>query len=1143
MFNACRIENVKLVQTLVSQPDCDTLYVNPVTKETPAHIACRINRLDILRVLVHEEIGVPLKCHQLNHLNQSLLHLACENDAEDVVNFLIDNKVCDVNSEDYNGHFPLHIATLRGSTAIVKKLLMSHTCKIDDMDKDKNTVLHYACTRDQLDSNLILTLCEFIGPEMSFIEKQNINGYTPVHYTCENGGVQVLQCLLEHFSHEEVNKALCSPNKPDKNTPLHLAFKGGRSEIISYLLKCTELASGVTKAMSMQNDVGNNIFHLSIDCKRYFYHYGTQKLMPQLVSIIEIVLQSKLQDNDIASCLSQMNSQGYTPMHYLIKETPEHNQTQTRLILSCLLNCNRSDTFKETIFSLTSSSGDTLVHLAVARGLSEIFKFLVIQKLCFWNPTALNHKGETPLHVACVKNNTSMVKLLLECDAQKSLKILNKENHPPLFYAKDRGIINCLIMNGADPSDVAESGRVKEIMMQLEKYKLRNPLNPTVTVIVLGNSLAGKTTLIKSLTKAYKWKQINPSIGQISEESERTVGVDRLEYKFPFEDGVRLLFYDYAGQQEFHSTNFMHLQNLMSNSQSSETLPLLFLIVVDINTESDDYLKQLTYWTDCIENCKSLCVTGVPDIVVIGSHADKVDNKYSHKEALKEATNKIEISETVKFIEYPILLDCREPSSNELQAVKKLLMSSTETLKKNVDLDNRCHMVFSYLYKHFSDSPVKFTDFLNKLREQKPIGYTPYGEDYPLSVNYYINLLKLMHGRQHIFLIGDLTEDFWILTAKAHNLIFSKIHGKLFAGASFKQHIHIQSNVGVLSSSFLRKTFPDVDYQMLQEFLVCSELCKKIEDEVVLNLIEQGSSDKQEGEMECSSPPDEKTGNSSLMSTTGCTNEQCYFFFPGLIKATKESLHIQTHEYYNYSSAWLLKCTNGNPRFLQVLLLRLMFKFAASSNSDTKLHRECTVWNNGLFWSNEGVEMLVEVTDQNKTVVFFLRCLKHPELKAIELRSAVIKEVIEVKSKYCPTSGAQESFLCNPSLDERGSLVKPSQDISKKELASAVINGDDTVKDTTGQYVYINKSLLCFEPYAETDSEFLKSMLDPEQADQPVPDDILSSLYTKSADQLRPIVTKFKEKISELERPISYQHLRDLFDKYSIFCGRNPKVS
>ena len=477
--------------------------------------------------------------------------------------------------------------------------------------------------------------------------------------------------------------------------------------------------------------------------------------------------------------------------------------------------------------------------------------------------------------------------------------------------------------------------------------------------------------------------------------------------------------------------------------------------------------------------------------------------------------------------------------------MKKRLLCSTQTLKENVALDNRCHMVFSYLYKHFPDSPVRFTDFLNKLREQKPTGYTAYGEDYPLNVNYYINLLKLMHGRQHIFLIGDLTEDFWILTAKAHKLIFSKIHGQLFAGATFKQHIqiHIQSNVGVLSSSLLRKTFPDVDYQMLQEFLVCSELCKKIEDEVVLNLIEQGSSDKQEGEMECSSPPDERTENSSLMSAAECTNEQCYFFFPGLIKATKECLHIQTHECYSYSSAWLLKCTNGNPRFLQVLLLRLMFKFAASSNSDTNLHRECTVWNNGLFWSKEGVEMLVEVIDQNKMVVFFLRCLKHPELKAIELRSAVIKEVIEVKSKYCPATGAQESFLCNPRLDERGSLVKPFQEISRKELASAVISGDDTVKDTTGQYVYINKSLLCFEPYAEIDSEFLKSMFDPEQADQLVPDDILSSLYTKSADQVRPIVTKFKEKISELERPVLYQHLRNLFDKHSVFCGENPKVS
>ena len=1314
LFNACRIGNVELVQSLVSWPDCETMHVNPVTNDTPAHIACRINRLDVLKILVREGIDVPKKCLQLNHLNKSLLHLACENDAKDVVNYLIEKKLCDVNSEDCNGRSPLHIATLRGNTAIVKKLLMSHTCKITDLDNDENTILHYLCTRDLVDTKLVATLCEYNTQGVSLIEKQNKHGYTPLHYVCENGGIQVLQCLLEHFSHDEVNATLCFPNKFEKSTPLHLAFKHVKMTMIEYLLKCTKLVDGVSKSLQMQNCNGDNVFHLAMEYfDRYFHNDdGTQSLKTFPAAVIETAVHSMLKD-DVVICLCQKNSNEDTPIQCLIRCSTRSSLSLKDNELACsvlssLDGLSHNSTKK--IFSVTSSCGNTLLHLATREWGTprfEVIKLLVERGIC--DPTATNDTGETPLHLACCKlfnkaslllcehgcdphqldnsgisplfnalkdnkktlsmliskgywkheqtviqinsnheqyghyykqimihsesvdapttfslplfhcavflnanddilkqvadivvkhkipnlcdslgntvlhvcsmcishqnndflkdvlaleecdvnkvnddhntplhiacdkNNTSMVKLLLKCDDQKSLQILNKENHTPLFYAKDRGIINCLIMNGADPSDVAESERVKEIMEQFEKCKFDNPLNPTVTVLVLGNSLAGKTTLIKSLTKAYKWKQINPSIGQISEESERTVGVDMLDYTFFSESNVRLLFYDYAGQTQFHNTNSIHLQNLLSNSHSSEDLHLLFLIVIDITTL--DKLEQLKYWTIFIENCKSLCVTGVPDIVVIGSHADKVDRRCSYSEGILEVTKQIVISHTVNFVYNPIFLNCCEPNLDDLKKLKKLLFDSTETLKKQADLDNRCHMVFSYLYKHFPNSPVKFTDFHRKLGKHKPACFTTYDTDYPLSKNYYVDLLKMMHGRQHILLIGDLTEDFWILTARAQNLMFKKIHGLLFAGADFKQHIHIQSNVGVLSSGFLRKTFSDVDYDMLQEFLMCSELCKKIEDEVVLNLIEQGSSDKQEGEMECSSSSDEKTENSSLVSAAECTNEQCYFFFPGLIKATKECLHIQTHENYCYSAAWLLNCTNGNPRFLQVLLLRLMFKFAASSNSDTKLHRECTVWNNGLFWSKEGVEMLVEVIDQNKMVVFFLRCLKHPELKAIELRSAVIREVIEVKSKYCPASGAQESFLCNPSLDERGSLVKPFQEISRKELASAVISGDDTVKDTTGQYVYINNSLLCFEPYAEIDSKFLKSMFDPEQADQLVPDDILSSLYTKSGDQLRPIVTKFKEKISELERPVSYQHLRNLFDKHSVFCGENPKVS
>ena len=84
LFNACRMGNIEVIQKVISaEPECNRLFVNHITKESPAHIACRKNRLDILKLLLTEGISM-----QLNHL---LLHIACENDSKEIVDFLIDN--------------------------------------------------------------------------------------------------------------------------------------------------------------------------------------------------------------------------------------------------------------------------------------------------------------------------------------------------------------------------------------------------------------------------------------------------------------------------------------------------------------------------------------------------------------------------------------------------------------------------------------------------------------------------------------------------------------------------------------------------------------------------------------------------------------------------------------------------------------------------------------------------------------------------------------------------------------------------------------------------------------------------------------------------------------------------------------------
>ena len=1322
LFNACRVGSVALIQFLVKQVNCERLFVNEITNETPAHIACRMNRLDVLKVILSEGINAPLKCEELNHLNKSLLHLACEGDAEDIVDYLIGDKICEKNSEDVDGRTPLHVAVMRGNFSIARPLLVTKIFEYTDKDRNKNTILHYICTRQLVDSKLRSLFSEY--NLKSLIKEQNEHGYTPIHYLCENGGVEVFHFLMEHCCHEEINTALIYANEEAKNSPLHLAVKERRLTMIEYLVECTELATGLSNAITMQNSEGNNVFHLAIKHfkSRVCNSDGTECSKSYAVAIIEEILlkSTLLKESEKVSCLCQKNTEGNTPIQYLITLSGERKlNNESIAVFECLLNSELSRSSKEKILCITSSCGDTLIHLATAKNLVDVVKLLVNAQLC--DPTIHNDQRETPLHVACSKCLFDLSQFLCEheCDPheldhsgrsplfnalssepnfllqliqvihwspdRKVIKVasegeknyhnisgyykqlmmsqssldtpftlplthcmllrfmnnrvdvlnevtsilvkynipnvtdslgntilhlcavcyiknceflkdvlaledceidhaniehntplhiacannaislitlildsvkcdfLNKENfdkHTPLYYARDRDLINCLILNGAEPKHLFDSARVHEIEQQFEKCKSDNPLNPTLSVLVLGNSLAGKTTLIKLLTEAYKWEQTNPSFGQISEKVERTVGVDMLEYRVQLDDKIRILFYDYAGQTQFHGPHSIHLQNLVSHSQPSERPPLLFLIVVDL-TESDR-MRQLKYWTEFIENnCKSLCVTGKPDVIFIGSHIDmEVDQQLAKSEIgeLMERGNYC-----VEFIEYPILLDCRKSNSADLELlkVKKKLLKCTETLIERADLDNRCHLIFSYLYEHFPDKPVAFNDLHRILREQKPTGFQASDHDLPLMSKYLMKLLKDMHSRQHILLIGNDQEDFWILTAKARNEMFKKVFGCLF---NSNYQGKILSNVVVLSSEILKETFPDMDYSMLHRFLVHSDLCRKIKDKDLLKLIECGTIVHSDSEIEGMEISKKHCTKSDL--TTSDSDDQCscveYFFFPGLVKQEKD-LNIHNSALYSYSCAWCLSCEQDSsftPGFLQTLLLRLTFKFAATTGPETKLNRKCIIWTNGLFWSSMGVEIVVEVIDQNQTTLLFLRCVKDPnsELKAIELRSAILKEIGDVKEKCCPATKVREFVFSRPTLDEKGSLVilgKSVQKVVLKDLVSAITSGEQYTEDTSSQYVSIcSRDLLYFESYAEIDHNIMfSSLFDPDKEHDTVSEDNLSRLFEATHDHDHPqLIAEFKQLVSQMRRPVVYQNLRYLFDKYSIFHGRDPKV-
>ena len=1170
LFNACRIGNKDLIKLMIEK-GCDPMFVNDLTGEIPSYIACRKKRLDILSVLLEKS----QKCtsHYNYHLGESLLCVAMNNNALDIIEFLVSQRICNTSQ-------PLYKPNLFTNTVDCNNPILSDTRDCQD------TALHLACKEENLEVVQILV-------KFSNVADKNIVKNTPIHIAAVTNNVLILQCLLKNIneSHEldsltnengntalhlaclhgslatvEVLTNYCQIISCNKqlNTPIHLACDCGHTEVVSYLLTkwpedklCDEF----------KNEAGDTILHIA--CKRDYYNIvgilleycsaihqnncGNTSIHISCIrnqsKILEVLLNSF--DNNAHQPI--FNQDGRTYLHVACENNSEN-------CVSLLLKKGYED-----LVNVKDSEGNTPIHYNT--------NGVIIDKLlkvphCQVN--SQNQEGNTPLHMACITGNKTSVQLSVESErCKESLTMENSSGHTPLYYAKDRDSINCLILNGANPKDVADTKRVQHIDDMFKRHKGQNPLDPTVTALVLGNSLAGKTTLIKSLTKAYNWEPVStirkPSIGQVeSDEVERTSGVEISEYKVLKDVVPRVLFYDFAGQPEFQSTHSKLLQNLLTFSTSPNPSPILFIIIVDIT--SPEMLTQLAYWVNFIENCPPPLIK--PDVIVIGSHSDKLE-KESHqiKQSLKARTElKIKDNSAVNFVEYPIFLDCRKQTGDELQKVKRILLTTARNLSKGADLDIRCHIVFAHLYEHFSQEPVQLSRLLRSLRIRKQ--RTKYGETLPFTKDKLIELLKGMHCRQHILLFECDTDsnEFWILTAKAQSLMFKEVSGKLFASEIFLNHAKIESNVGVLSSSQLKRMFPQnvIDNNLLMQFLEYSEICKKIEDKKTLELIENVNptpfqSDAEEVTM-CTdqehtlskSPQNEQN---TFLTTDESTSDIVYesrpvdseyFFFPGLVKAVRKDLHIWKANVtkYRYTSGWLFKCNEEsffNTHFLQALLMRLTFKFAAASYPENALHRNCLIWKNGVLWSTQWVQILVEMIDQNQGLIVFVRCRQESEVEAVKFRSAILKEISEVKEKHCRATKVTQFVIVNPHFNEEGLLPKNTQKVSVKSLLSAIRNGEVSVNDTECEVHYINE-LLIFEPYAGIQRNFLTKLFNVDSLQETASEDIKSKLskYFKNADANPKHIDHVIQEIHDHDQPIVYQNIREVFDKYSVFHGKHP---
>ena len=156
--------------------------------------------------------------------------------------------------------------------------------------------------------------------------------------------------------------------------------------------------------------------------------------------------------------------------------------------------------------------------------------------------------------------------------------------------------------------------------------------------------------------------------------------------------------------------------------------------------------------------------------------------------------------------------------------------------------------------------------------------------------------------------------------------------------------------------------------------------------------------------------------------------EEKYLFIPALIRNVQRPHEISG----TIQFGWCLQCSNPHqfflPRFLHLLLLHFAYEYALPKTADNPHNRRCTIWTNGILWSDDdGVQTLVEIVDNSQCVLLLMSCEQEVGHNMIKLRQKVIKDILSHQNVTCPRLELQE-FIIDPSqldypIDKPSSLT------------------------------------------------------------------------------------------------------------------------
>ena len=981
----CAVKHIDVVKYLINECNCDIMATDK-NGNTILHYAASEGLLDVLKCMVMNINGHIMDEQYRDTNGQTVLHRAIKH--IDVVKYLIDECDCDIMTPDKDGNTILHYVASKRLLNVFKYLIDTHHYPMTTNNSGQTgAVKHIDVVKCLINECVMIT---------------DKDGVPFLHYVASEGLdlLDVLKCMVIN-----INGHIMDEQYRDTNgqTVLHCAVK--HIDVVKYLINecnCDIMTTNNRGETVLHHAVGQhyerNLLYYSIsngwlDATRDLitnYHFDPHKYYKG-ESFLYIAVKSNHVDIvkyliKECGCDPMMHTTWYggvPVLHYVASEGLLD-------VLKCMvMNINghiMDKQYRDTI-------GQTVLHPAVEH--IDVVKYLINEFNC--DIMTPDNNGLTPLHHAVRTGTAEVIEYFLSTGNYDFLAKDN-EGKTPLHLAKERG----------------DSDIVIGIFKKFGNIKISHPIDSYVNVLLVGNPGAGKSTLSHVINDTATGSIVLGYFRNVGGVVPCTAGI--IPYKLQHEELGNIILHDFAGHSKYYSSHSAVINNLLQGSGG------VFLIVVSILEK--EAVKQLHQWLTVVRNEAQKALNEC-HVIVIVSHVDEIFTNPFERRRRKEEIQEIIVKEKCDSV----LLDCRKLGGSGVDSFFNKLSIACESIRSTSGkhLSLYCHMMYGLLEER-KENILTLSDVMSAGK---------YNNDYviPDKREDILDALDLLHSTG---LISVLKSEYKVWVVVNKGILLTEVDGILFAPKTFKEHVDLASNTGIVSVSGLTRLFPKYDPDMLICFLKNMELCQELDPSFLrtTNLI---AGDREE------------TGDSA--SETQRRGERL-LFFPCLLTLLHSDDDVKKTTSEVYQFGWCLQCTRKHnffpPRYFHVLSLHLAFKMAQPQEND-KLRRRCTFWKNGVYWFNgHGVGSLVEIVDESQCVLVMMSCEKGYSDNMVSLRRDVIGEVMSVYKESCPSLEVKELVIDPKELAYPVNTPRERTVYSVKDILSAINKREEFLVKSDG---------------------------------------------------------------------------------------------